>query len=62
MVFGARVYLQADEKTVMVFQMKKDVASPEYFVDSLEYKTANRDDVEAIGRLVQAALDGTLNQ
>jgi len=61
MTYAARVYLQSDDQTVMIFQMKKEKDCPEFFLDDVRSKTADRNDAEAIGKLVQAAIEGQLN-
>lgn len=62
MSWSARVYLQSDNKYVQVFQLKKSPDSPEYVLDSPAWKTAPVTDAQAIGKLVQSALEGTLHQ
>lgn len=62
MKYSARVYLQPDGETVQVFQFKKHDEAPEHLLEGPAYKTVNRSDAEAIGRLIQDALDGNLKQ
>lgn len=59
--YAARVYVQSDGKTVQVFQMRKLDDCPEYVPDGLVFQPAPLDNAEAIGRLVQAAVQGSLN-
>lgn len=59
-MYAARVYLQSDGQKVQVWQAKKDLDSPEYIPELGSMKTADLEDAQAIGELIQAALKGQL--
>ncbi len=62
MKYAAKVYVMSDGKTVQVFQTQNDGQSPIYTPSSMQFKTAGINDAAKIGELVQAAVQGRLNE
>lgn len=61
MMYAARVYPMPDNRTVQVFQFKKVPDSHEYLLDDVRFKIARLDDAQAVGELIQAAVQGRLH-